>query len=218
MAYRRNYRRPYPRRRNYRKRYPKRSNGYASMAYKGLRLATRLARLVNVEKKMYEIQNTLTPATTGTVVALANPAQGDTDITRDGDSIKPLNLHIKLLARFNSSATRSGLRVTIVRTKYERAVQPTLLTVFGSSTPALVANKDWDNRFDTKILYDRVFRLDAEHEQFMVDKMIRLDGHIQFDGGSTDTNNGGIFMLVYSDEATNYPSLLYQTRMIFVDN
>lgn len=220
MPYRK-YNRPYRRRRYYRKP-PQKPMRYkvADTAYKAYVMGRKAMRIINSEVKVSNTSSSYSPSSTGAVVDLSSVAQGDTDNTRDGDSIKPLNLTMRGLISADASVTNNGatfVRVVVVRAKHERGTSPTWASVFGSAST--LAAKDHDNRFETKILYDRLFSLDANKGSTLTfNKIIKLDGHIQFDGGASTIRNGGIYLMHMSNVATNLPSLNVNTRLSFVDN
>lgn len=215
------------RRRRRRKWYPKRTAAnwykYANYAVNGLMLAKKVARLVNVEVKEGTTTNTLTNVdhTTGLVATLNGFAQGDTDSTRDGDSVKMMRVRGKVYWKENGANDSVG-RFVIVHDK-----QATLSAVnqyFGStgSIIAPLSCKGHDLRFQTKTLYDSgAFSLDAQagEQNRCFDIDIPLNFHTQYSGGTTTINTGALRLVAISSIATsNIPQIMYYFSVHYVDN
>lgn len=220
MAYRR-YNRRYRRRRRpyYRPRKPVRYR-VADMAYKGYRLASRLAKMVNVEYK----QNTTSfagasyPTYVGTINNLCDPAQGDTDITRDGDSIKVQKLHAEGVV-YGDGTNNSTLRVIIFwDTQNKVSAVTDLLEVTGSAV-APFSPKVYDKRFQTKVLWDRKFNTFPTGRATIPFKIdIPIGMHTNFDNGTQTITSGALKILVISDNATVGARLSGIFRCLFTDN
>lgn len=219
--YRRRYRRRYPvrRRRKYRRR---RLDNFdlARQAWKGV---MQLKRMVNVEYKQHVVNSPTNAVsdTEATALDLAVIPIGDTQSTRDGTSIKPINLVMRMITTQHASATNTQVRVVIFRSKAENDNTPTTTSVFGTAT-FLVLPKVQDRRFNTKILYDRYISLSSAGKSNDIRTIIlKLHGHINFDNEDTtgdDKEAGGLYMCLVSNEATNTPNVQYYSRLTFTDN
>lgn len=189
--------------------------------YNAARISYKLARLANVEKKYIDATSTSTAvSTTGTIVSLSDIPQGDTVNHRHGDSVKPQGLTIRLKAVANSSAVSTQLRVVIFRMKHENGTTPTIANLFdGTSSLYYLAPKAWDNRFHSKILYDRVLNLSDDRSQGAFRKIyLKLTGHINWQAGTTTGEDGELYMALVSNETTNTPNVAYYSRLTFTDN
>ena len=128
-----------PRRYNkkrYRKKYTKKAKGandktvtvwsdhnLMEKANRALNIANKVYRFVNTEVKYFDTITTSNVPSTGTINGLTIVPQGDTAQTRDGQSIKPLNLVIRSYLNKNTGSTVTDLvRVIIFRGKQENGV------------------------------------------------------------------------------------------------
>lgn len=228
-------------RKTYRKRMYKKRNGYgrflknvsrtakvvtsptvAKAAFTALNTAKYIARFVNTEVKNHDVAiNTSSTGVNGAITALDAIAEGDTQNTRSGSSIKPMRLTWRLNATQHTSATLTLLRMVIFRGKYEKDNEPVVSDIFPST--GVNQFKTYDKRYNTKILYDKVHIFDAVNTSRVkkVDGSIKLFGHIQYDADQadgTDHENGGVYLLLISNEATNAPTVVGNFRLTFTDN
>lgn len=172
----------------------------ADYAYKGYKMAKRLMDAINIEYKMHDVVLTTTDCDySGDIITLNSISQGDTDSTRDGDSCKLQNLTIRYFVKHTSNAI---VRVIIYWDPDNSiAAASELLDSTGSSLAPL-SFKDYDNRFKTRIIYDRKHILTAGGGLLQaVDKVIPINLHTQFDAGSSSVNSGALKMCVVSTEA-----------------
>ena len=108
---------PYSRRRNaYRKKRYNKSAWY-DRKYSTLDLAKKswaavkyLKSVINVEKKKHDTSSSGSISSAGGIQLLSNIAQGDTDQTRDGNSIKMQSMLLRATFTLNASATASNMR------------------------------------------------------------------------------------------------------------
>lgn len=194
-----------------------------SMAYSALKMAKQVKRLVNVESKFYDINSAGTCDYNGVIVPLCIPAQGITDGTRVGDSIKCQHLSMRLHVFANTSAAstvRSIVRCIIFEDKQNKvSAGGDLLQIFGTGQGVL-SPKYWDNRFETKVLYDKTWTLDninqtGRHESIE----LPLGHHSQFEAGTTAINTGSYKMLYFSNHvATDLPTFNYVSRVTYTDD
>lgn len=179
--------------------------------------------MINVEYKQHQVDDI-----TGTAVAadgsnlddLAVVPQGDTENSRDGSSIKPINLTLRYFLTQHASATNTLVRFVIFRAKSENDQAMVLANIF--PTTPLLKPKIQDKRFNTKILYDKYFTLSANGQTNRAGTIVlKMMGHINFDASDTtgdDKESGGLYFLAVSSEATNTPTLQYFSKLTFTDN
>lgn len=195
---------------------------YAGMAYTGLKLAQQIKKLVNVEIKHFD--GAITAQTfdyNGRVDILNLIPQGDTDITRDGDSLKMMNLHLRSQFTVNVNSD-CNVRLIVYFDKANVVTAGSdLLEVTGSSA-APWSFKNYDKRFQSKIIFDQRFILttDAAAQQYVtIDKMFAIGKHTQYEAGTTTINSGALKVLVISDlVTTNLPTVSHYSRITYVDN
>lgn len=185
-------------------------------ARKALAIAQSLQRMINVEYKYYFHSGALTPTSTGQVVNLFVPAQGSEYNMRDGDSVKNIRMDGSFWLLKNSSSAASLLRMIIFRGKQENA------TTFVTSDwlqGDILSRKNITEKYRTKTLYDKTFSLNSTRNDTVNQTFdIKLFGHTKFTSGTTYVEDGGIYMLLISNEATNTPYFNYNFRMSYTDN
>lgn len=195
------------------------TSALAYAAYKGM---VRLRRLVNVEKKKADFENSGTISTTaGNPLNPTNIGQGDTDQTRDGNSILVNGLLLKSTFTKNASATASRVRILIVLDKQQTPdTAPSYTDIIDPTfTDQILAplNNETVGRYT--VLMNRVITLDSNKPKRTMQKYFRLNHHVRYNGtASSDVQKGGLWVLIVSDEATNAPSYTVQSRTYFYDN
>lgn len=196
----------------------------ARVAYKGWALAKKLARFVNTEQKIIQTEFTIVTNAAGNVLPLSLIGQGDNHGEREGISIKNSRLSGRLHFIYDAAATNSScIRLIIFKWKQESGVLPTVAQVL-DTTGSLdyLAPKLYTNRFQSKILYDRIHVLNEAGNMAQVQNLdIKLFGHTNYNNtGNTITalDDGGYYMLTICDVAGNQPVLSGVLRLSFVDN
>lgn len=225
--YRKRYRRRY---RRYKKRSPvstlaKKTTvsdvaNIASMAWNGVKA---VMRMINVESKFYDIHHNSDIDTTGTITNLAPVPTGDGQNARDGVSIKPQHLTYRFQYNVNQSAYATNFRLVFLRGKNENDTDLAVTDIFNTAlTDVALTSKIHDKRFKTKILFDRCYSCDpASHVSGIIEGTIKLFGHVTYDNAQsdgTDLQDGGIYMILLSNEATNKPNIRGWTRVTYCDN
>lgn len=223
-------RRTYRRRNKARRQWKRKGAQVGNMAYTAYKLASKVARIVNSEVKFHDAQQTQTNIdTNGNVHSLCTIAQGDGDNSRDGSSIKLAHLTIRGTLQGNANETSpTRVRIILLRGKGERGTTPTFATTLEDITnfDAIVSPKSWNNKFNSKILYDKVFMLypynvgnNGSTKYFKIN--MKLYGHVKWETANTDgtdIEDGGLYLMMISDEGTNMPNTTYYSRLTYYDN
>lgn len=188
----------------------------ARIAYRGYRW---LKKFVNVEKQ--KLDTTViagTQGTTPTVVHLSALATGDAEGTRTGNSVKCINLSHHINARIDSSANFTRVRYVVVQDLQQVGdTAPAMTDVYETASVSAFLNKATVGRF--KILFDRVYNLDAQRPSVYLKTFKYLNHHIRYNGvNSTDVQKGGIYGMLVSDENTNPPTCGIISRLTYIDN
>lgn len=200
----------------------KRTNyaGYMNTASKALQIALATKRLLNVETKYHDATFATSVSSSGQMEVLSAVPQGDTQITRDGSSLKPKSLTMRFRVTQNASASSTFYRIIVFRGKYENGVVPTFQDILENN--GLLSPKNHDDRFKTKWLVDKTFMINQNftlsNPQKEFTLYFPLTGHIQFDGNTTNIENGGLYVYMLTDEPTNVPTIAYHSRLTFIDN
>jgi hypothetical protein len=180
--------------------------------------------LLNAEFKHIDTTVAAAVSTTPALSVLCAVGQGDTNITRDGNSLKCVGFEFRYLWGMNASATASLARVVVLLDTRNVGAAPTATDVYASSVLALPNIDAQPNRFVT--LFDKVTSLvlvgDSRQSVTGIVSLDILKGvHFTFNGNAAtvaDLRGAALFLYVLSNEATNTPSIDFQSRLLFVDN
>lgn len=206
--------------------------GAASTALTALKIAQKVHRQINSEVFGHKIQLNTNADTTGAVQSLCAISQGDTDGTRTANSIKLARLSGYIVCKSRDAATDTTfVRVVILRGKHERNTAPAWSTTYEAAASGVTlvgAQKLRDRRFDTKVLYDRVIRLENTNDTGSVNpstKMFKINlklyGHVNYDGANTTAESGGIYLFFCSNQdtgASKDPAFSTNLTLTYYDN
>lgn len=228
MPYRRTYRRY---RRPYRKSYKQsKSNkylSYASTAIKALSLAKYAVSVLNPEKKIFDIGATGSALDTGSIYLLTGIAQGITNSTRNGNSIKAATNQFRCIFSLNASSTRFDnlcrIMLFIDTNQDENGSNPQVTDVLASAQVNSPLNNLRIGRF--KILADRIVKLNgvgAGQTVRQVNIFHKLHHHLRYSGDYTGSpanlRQGQVYALVMSNQSVNRPTFDIINRFKFYDN
>lgn len=209
-----------------------------SYGAQALALASKVASLINVEKKFKDtgvLGNVLTP--TPQIDLITGIPQGVTVSQREGNScsMKSIYLRYKLSAG-PQSTTPCNVRIMMVHDKNNNnGVAPTaaeILQNFGAEN--ILTHNQTNNKERFKVLMDKLYQIDntagiagtckTKYFRFgTVDNKVsppRIYEHkLTWGGtGSGDTQTGHVYMLYFTDAASQQPSFFYNARIKYVDN
>lgn len=179
--------------------------------------------LLNVEVKHVDVSDTQNAGSTGLLTLLSGIAQGDTNTTRDGNSVKLMGGRFTTVLTINASASTTYVRSIIFADTRNQAANPTIADVLDTATPIGLPNLDTaPNRF--LILYDRMDKMSINGDRTILydwdlSKLANL--HLSFGGtGATVASVQGlaIYSFIFSNESVNTPSHRSESRLFFVDN
>lgn len=174
------------------------------------------------EHKYFETRNTGAVDWAGTIVDLSAVPQGDTDSTRDADTLMPTSLVINYI--INLGDTTNFFRVIVFRW-HDKNTTPTVAQILqsnSSSTGGVISDYDHDYRQNFNVLYDKTHTLvSGASNAVIIKNMIRLPlakKAIQYVSGGT---GGGekLWALAISDSsAIAHPSWWYNFRLNYTDS
>lgn len=210
-----------PYKRRYKKRTYKRKprNNYLNRKIKNT-----VYRSICERKRNEETVNT-TVSTAGNVDNLTAIAQGDTDTTRSGCKITVNGIYLKGQFKNHASAT-TGTRVMISVVKDTQQVADTVIgytDVYSTTLSAFPLLKDnLYGRF--KVIYQKEYIVNMEFSGQQ--KLIRVQKFIKFKkplrvfyngAADTDIQKNGLYLIVWSDQATNTPDVDILATTYFTD-
>lgn len=204
------------------RRYRRRPITYGQIGRKVWRDVKFLKSVINVEKKYTDVNATTTSSSTSALVLLNGLSLGDTATTRDGQSVKFINLFWQGLWTINASATTTAVRVIVFMDTQPNAAAPATSDLLVSNTsvlsPLLISGS---SRF--KVLFDTKKQLSLNGTEMVRSyKFKKMSVHTKYNvsnnGTIADIVTNSIYMLHMSDQAVNVPAFSYWSRLRFIDN
>lgn len=226
MPYSRGYKRRYKKRR-----YAKKGKslwqtgmGYYSKASWLAKQVWKLKGLVNSEMHKLDVNNAGGTVTTAAYAAhLSAVAVGDTFDARTGNSIYARSLNIKGQVVYNGTAgaTPTFLRLLVVQdTQQIGDTSPAISDVLSTASSGYNAHINAATAGRFKLLYSDIHATDSvQNTVKKFDINLPMRHHIRYNGtASTDIQKGGLYIMAISDQATNGPKLIFDSRLSFHDN
>jgi len=181
------------------------------------------SNLLNAETKTIDVTVSGNVTSTATCAWLSGTAQGDGQDDRDGSSLKIK----KMIVRYRAAAAAAGspaaaLRVVLFVDTASDGALPSPAAVLDSGMAGHPNVATSFGRY--QILYDKVHGLNPNglaSQSEVIDLSQVRDMHVVQLGSSNSVANARaahVFVLTQSTEATNTPSILLTSRMLFVDN
>lgn len=156
----------------------------------------------------------------GDIRNMALIAQGDGINQRDGNKISPIGLNIRYHWVGDAASTQDVYRLIIFRDKQQvLGTVPPVLDVLTTATPMSQYNVPFSKRF--KILHDQIWTNanDANIVQNFVGVInIRLNLGIRWsDNTAAAVTMNGLYMIVQSNLAANFPNFEFTARVFYYD-
>lgn len=188
-----------------------------------------IRKLINVEQKFKETSDAAaTYDRSGYISYLSGLDQGDSTITREGNSVKMQHFRLRLFLKHNAAQTGGTLsRILVVRDLQNQGATITandVLETVGTSNAPLAFRDFINGPLQNKrfaVVYDQCFITDPYH-------LIREDVfetahdcHVYYRGTDStvaSAGNGSYFLIAVSSDATNLPTINFNTRFEFTDN
>lgn len=231
MAYRRRYRRRAPAvRKTARKAKAKSTiSSIADVAYKGFKLASKVASLVNVETKYIDSTQAITagPSYNGSMVGFNVPAQGDAYNQRNGDSIKLQSINSNFVFQWTAGGnpSYSTIRFMVLWDKENTlsAISDVLDSTLLGTTMAPYSRFNDHKRSEFNVLMDRTIQMQGtSHPEQLVrfnKSFAKSHKHMVFTPGTTTIEKGALKILMISNQpTTGSTNNSYSWRMKYVDN
>lgn len=209
------------------KRYSKRSSkrrskrSAAATANKALAIAKKTQRRVEL-KHWDQVENTTTILDDGTVpTALCSPVQGDAPNQRDGDSVFVTSVDIRgsiLMASLDI------VRVVVYTWNAGASTLPSDVFQNTNSATAVFTHKDWDGRFRSNFLLDKVicplgYDSNTNREVPFHFRVKGMNHRVRMANGGIVPENGQIYIVFMSNQAVSAeaPTVSWRSRVIFKD-
>lgn len=206
------------------------ASSVATAAFTAVKTATALAALINTEWKSRDITTSAQAVSNaGTVNVLSHMSQGSDDGERNGNSILPKKLSVRVNVFKDSGATNTILRAILLRDKEYNGADPAVTDILDTASYNSFMKLVDSTRFF--ILGDKTVLMDDSHRlQASIRFSIKMNKpkpgkkrweHVRYLGtGSTaaDRGNGQLILLLISDQATNTPTVDFVSRLRYIDN
>lgn len=213
------YKRAFKKRRKQAPGFLQKGVGIAKKAYK---IAKFVAGAINVEYKYFINGSSLTANTwNGNIVSLLYPSQGVAANERVGDSIKMKDLVIRGEWNRNVAGLTSEVcRVIVFIDKEGLITLGSQLLETTGTYGSVYSQKNENNRYLTKTLYDRSFVVNNTDNQQRFFKIILkgLNHHVHFLTGLNTVRNNEIKIATFCQSASNGSQFTYISRFTYVDN
>lgn len=177
----------------------------------------------NAEAKFYDVTFTASPLLAApTINNISNMAQGLTESTRIGNSIKVKDLVLRYqIAPNYTGFAYENIRLMIIVDKMQDGVAPTAAEIFQNTgfynSPL---NKNFTDRF--ALLKDQYIDLLQQGSNQLAGKIyVKLDYHIRYLGtGSAvaDQGPGTLYVITTNRENANAPAINCYSRLNYFDN
>lgn len=180
-----------------------------------------LKNLINTEWKDCEVGTSATPTTTGSLILLNGLTKGDDYNNRDGRSARFKSIQLSLATVLNGSASTTRIRWALV---IDRDASNTV------NSAAIYSNeyasfRNLDNRRRFTFLKEGHYTsgiYNGAPSTKIVDYYRKIDMHTIYDdsnnGDITDIRTNALYLYLWSDQATNTPTVGITTRLRFIDN
>lgn len=193
---------------------------WGSIAKTALKTAKWVAGLVNAEYKYYDVSPSLPIASTynGYITGpLCAPPQGVDVESRTGDSIKMVNLTMRLLFQYNGT-NFENIRVIIFHDKENSITNVSDYLQLTGSIMSVLSPKNQVNQYDTKTIFDKTYAISANRPQVLVEKVFKLDMHEHFQASTTTVKNNAIKMIIIGQQAAAGTLFNYFSKITYLDN
>jgi hypothetical protein len=200
----------------------------AKRAVAGVRSIT---RLINIETKNFWQMFTATPGTTTTTVYLSAIAQGLTNSSRVGNSIKMQKIYFKLWATTNTASTVDvPVRILLVRDVECQGTVPTPTDILEDTSTMqnfLLSDKDYTNSSRFSVLADYLFVMPGSAAGYTIPSTQFFEysqphsGHLKFRGTDSTVSSaaeGAIFVVYGSSAASNPPTVYMMFSLHYTDD
>lgn len=174
-------------------------------------------------KRHYDQYTENTINTTPAIQNLNIIDQGNAVTQRLGNQIKIMAHYFNALFSINASATNTKIRLMIV---LDKQVNESTMTIGDllrdtSADDVLVSSMELDNSQRFRILFDQLIVLSQEFPSKSIKYYKKHNLPIKYDANTSavaDQTSKALYMIVFSNESTNTPTITASSCIRFVDN
>jgi hypothetical protein len=196
-------------------------SGVGHTADQAWSLAKKALSLLNVEFKEVSIGYTGSANTVDynglALACCSNIAQGTSDSTRNGDSLKLQRVRGPF-AFFRNGAD-AIVKVVITQEQAPAITNANQVCEGKGSSNAPLSSPAWDYRHGFRILFERTFTLTSNDPIRVVEFDLKFDHDVQYVANSTTVSYGEVTIWMFSDQVTtNVPFVRGTGQMSWLDN
>jgi len=175
--------------------------------------------MVNVEYKEHSSFSTGSVINYSGIQFILNTiAQGSANGQRDGDSLKLQRLTLRGAVQLNAAGQETLVRMIIINDKNNIISSPSTLLTYNGSNLACFGNKQDENKYETKILYDRMIKVSNQSPITPFKINLPLNFHTNYTAGSSVINNGALKLIFLSNVNVSAPSTSFLYQLSYTDN
>ncbi len=164
----------------------------------------------------------VTPA----VFSLVSMAKGNDQNEREGNEIAVTQIYFNSLVKISAAAANTSLRYVIFNDRQPNAVATTATDLFEDNTVTdrMVSAINPNGKYRFQIYYNKLVRLtisngNAQCKFFKRFKKPIIIRYNNLDNGTVaDIETNNLQIMVFSDEATNVPTITHSVRISYIDN
>lgn len=159
---------------------------------------------------------------TGYFVTMNVPTQGDDYYMRTGNEIFMKNIAVRFqITRNTGTALSMPVRIAVIYDKQCNGTAPNLTELFEDDLIATISSRNFNNRKRFAWLYDKLYILDSDDPEQIVNFRFKLNKKTMFDastGSIGDITSGSLLFCAFIDSTvpvgTN-PTIRHYSRLLF---
>lgn len=193
-------------------------------ASKALVIAKGVRKLLNVEVKNHDVQQTQVTITNALIITqLSNIDRGDTTNLRDGAQCKMIGIDFNYRLEVHPTDPRTTVRIMLVLDKQtnQAIYVPGDLLQDITATDVLISPRNLNNKHRFSVLYDKTHMLSLAVPAVVVRTYIKKDVLLRYDNtgnGIADLTQNSLSLCQVNNQGTNQPLITSFMRIRFVDN
>ncbi len=201
---------------------PSRFSNYSNFAWQAWKDINIIRKFINTEVHYSDVNIGSGGVSSTPTFTLANGTQTGDDVTnRTGRSVKFENVDLRFILTNNATAVNTFTRVMIIQDTQPNAAIFAIGDLITATT--VVAPYNTNNQYRFVIVFDEVYCLSTAGPS-NISQVIRraINFHTEYNsnnaGTVADITTNSLYLVVFSDQATNTPTFQGNIRAWFVDN
>ena len=194
--------------------YNSRRKSTARKADQALQLAKKAFRSEELKEANYSL-TAYAINSTGILLPIVQITRGTTNNEYIGNRILPTSVQWRFKLNQSVAAVSTQVRVMIVQ--WTSLIPATTAVTNVLATASLVSFKSDDFRYNSRVLYDKVYSLNTDRPETFTKGKLKLKDYMSFNETLNNPTRNGLYLLLLSDEAVNTPSLDFTSKVFYRD-